>query len=313
MGLERQSAEFRVALDWADAAFGLANPNAYFAELGHATPGTNAMATLIVVSPGDPTVSPNEGLSVAVSSGLVPHLPAESLLSYAALATDTTPTLLASSLRQPTAELAVSHGHLAEGAPWLMRHDPAPLLCGVNRVAATTLPEICQPSCESNADCPQDTTCIDDTCQAETPSAELCAESLYDADRLSGDLTGTNAESAVYPLRLGRYSGTTSANNLATIWQPRTIDRDDVGAPSPLHPNWPFVALTLPLVHPRGSHGLPNDDLCERFRFGTYIPHLLARFLVTQGRDAPPILDWSEQTCLSDPQALSLCDFSNSP
>jgi hypothetical protein len=313
LGLERQSAEFRSAIDWAEAAFGLANPGAFFAELGRATPGPDAVGTLIVLSPGDPVVAPDEGLSIAIASGLIPHLPADSLMAHPEFAIETTPTLFSKSVHRPTAELALSLGHFAEGAPWLMRDDPEPLVCGVNRVDASTPSTVCQPTCETDADCPNETTCVNHTCQPATVSVELCAQSLYDADRLSDDLSGTNAQGAIYPLRIGRYAGMPTADNLAMLWQPRTSATTSLGVSAPLHPNWPFVALSLPLAMPRGSHGIPSDNVCQRFRFGTYVPHLVARFLLTRGRDFPPISNWFEQSCLSVPEAPSTCSFLDLP
>jgi hypothetical protein len=309
LGFERQSEEFRLALDWANEAFGLADPLAFLSHHGQTSPGGNTTATLLLVTPGNPSVAPDEGVRAAVALGLVPHLPDDSLSLHPGVAADTTPTLLSASLRRPTAELALSVSHLSEGVPRLMRHDPDPLQCGVNRIdAAEDLLAVCEPSCGSDTDCPTDTACRDGSCKAPPPSAETCAMSLADSDALAGDLAGTRAELSLHPLRLVRYAGSATADNLANLWQPRTQMDDDTSL-TPTHPDWPLSALAIPLTHPRGAHGIPNDDVCQRFRFGTYVPNLLADFLASGGTRYLPAWLPGAQTCLAQPNARWQCSF----
>lgn len=311
LGLERQSVEFRNALDWAEAAFAPANPTTFFAELGHSKPGSDATGTLILLSPGDPLVLPDEGLSVAVASGLVPNLPADSLITRPELAFDTTPTLLAGALKFPTVEQAIADGHLAESAPWLIRHDPAPVVCGVNRVDVDTLPDICRPGCATDTDCPVDSYCNAQRCEPHSIGDDLCAQSLYDEDYLAGDVSGLNAQNAVEPLRLGRYAGSPTSKNLASLWQPRaTASSTDASVPT--HPDWPLTVLSVPLSNARGAHGIPTDNVCQRFRFGTYVPHLISRFLLTDGTAFPPITNWGDHSCLEKPLAKQVCSFLDS-
>jgi hypothetical protein len=307
LGLERQSEEFRLALDWATEAFGLADPLAFLGHASRLQPGTNAQATLLVVSPGNPAVGPDEGVDAAVALGLVPHLPDDALSLHPSLASDATPSALANKLRRPTAELALSVAHLAEGVPRLMRHDPEPLTCGVNRTEDRTLSAVCEPPCASDADCPIDTACLESTCKATPPSVETCAMSLADADALAGALAGTRTEVASQPLRLARYAGRPTAESLDDLWQPRTLNPKDDDAPS--HPGWAWSALALPLTHPLGAHGIPNDDLCQRFRFGTYVPNLFADFLISGGSRYAPVSAPDLQTCLANPDAWNQCRF----
>ncbi|MGC4066115.1 MAG: D-cysteine desulfhydrase family protein [Polyangiaceae bacterium] len=308
LGIERQSEEFRLALDWANQAFGFADPLAFLAHESLRQPGTAAPATLLVVSPGNPNVGPDEGVGAAVAIGLVPQLPDDALSLHPSLAADTTPSLLANALRRPTAEIALSVSHIAEGVPRLMRHDPEPLECGVNRADDETLRTVCEPTCVRDLDCPTDTTCREGTCKTTTPSVEMCAMSLADADALAGALAGTRTEVSLQPLRLARYAGMATVDNLPDLWQPR-MSMNEVGEVDPVHPGWALSVLALPLTHPLGAHGIPNDDICQRFRFGTYVPNLLADFLTSGGSRYAPISIPNQQTCLAEPDAWDRCRF----
>jgi hypothetical protein len=314
LGLERQSIELKNTIAWADVAFGKANPTTFFAALGQKSAGENAVGSLIILSPGDPLVSPSEGLAIAVASGLVPYLPPEFLADrkHFDMAADTTPSLLFQDLGQITAQTSLSMGHLAESAPWLMRHDPAPVECGINRVASGILPEICQPDCQSDTDCPKNSLCIDQRCETAKVSRDLCGQYLFDFDHLAGDAPGTNEQTAVIPTRLTRYAGTIDATNLAALWLPRTssdFDNTENGPSTPGAPNWPLTALALPLSDPRGGHGIPMDNVCQRFRFGSYLPHLIARFFLSRARSYSPVSDGKDQSCLALPNAQLTCPF----
>jgi hypothetical protein len=98
---------------------------------------------------------------------------------------------------------------------------------------------------------------------------------------------------------LARYAGRPNVDNLTELWSPQSR----VLGPSvqPTHPSWPFVALALPLADPLGSHGIPRDDLCQQFRFGTYLPYLIGRFIATGGTDYPPVTNRETQLCLAHP------------
>jgi len=314
LGLERQTPEFRSALDWAESAFQLANSASYFSRLAESAPGPDATGTLIVVSPGDPLVAPDEGVRLAVAAGLVPNLPADTLAARAATARDTTPTPLASSLRASTAELALSASHLAEGVPRLLRHDPEPANCGVNHTLDAAMSFICAPDCSDSRQCPRDTFCgASATCEVGVPSSATCAEYLFDADRLADGTTGLNSESAIIPYRLGRYAGKISENHLTELWQPRAAIKSGSAITVPLHPNWPMTALALPLSQPQGSHGIPTDDQCQQFRWGTYLSQVFAQFLSTEGRSYPPISEWPTQSCYASSNVITDCATQSTP
>jgi hypothetical protein len=314
LGLERQSVELKNTIDWADVAFGEANPTTFFATLGQKSPGPNATGTLIILTPGDPLVSPSEGLAIAVANGLVPYLPPEYLADqkHFEMAQDTTPSLLFQGLVQNTAQSSLLIGHLAESAPWLMRHDPAPVECGVNRVTSGILPEICQPFCQTDTECPKNSLCVDQQCESATVSRDLCGQYLFDFDYLAGDAPGTNEQTAVIPTRLTRYAGTIDATNLAALWLPRTsvdFNNNESGTTTPMTQDWPLTALALPLSDPRGGHGIPMDNVCQRFRFGSYLPHLIARFFLSRARTYSPVSDGKDQSCLALPNAQLTCPF----
>ncbi len=282
LGLERQSSELLHALDLAASAFTLANPAPFVADLAQPIHPTDSRGVLLSISSGDTIVPNDEGLTLARAARLIPRFPPENLDTYWELAADTTPRV-ASALTKPTAAARVEGARLDEGVPRLSRFPPNKSNCGSN---VTSAPDL-------SASCP--TPPLDE---------EKCSQSLPDLDALAGTEAGFGAVQPIPSLRLARYAGLPESGNLTDLWSPQSR----VIGPSvqPSHPNWPFVAMALPLANPWGSHGIPRDDLCQRFRFGTYLPYLFGQFIATGGTDYAPVTNRETQQCLAQP---STCTF----
>lgn len=299
LGLERQSSEFSQALDLAAAAFSLANPAPFLAELAQPANPQATGGLLLSISPGDPTVTPDEGMRLARAAGLVPRFPPESLLLYPEIAAETTPEVLAKALPNPTPAAHVEWARLDEGVPRLRRFPPGAANCGVNVSMTPRSAALCRPPCSVDADCSGYMMCgTDGTCVVPSPTEEICAESLPDLDGLAGSQSGFGAFRPVPFLRLARYSGRLTAERLGELWDPQSRQLGPLVQPT--RPDLPFVAMALPLVDPLGSHGIPVDDICQRFRFGNYIANLVGQFVATGGKDYPPVTDRKTQQCLAD-------------
>jgi hypothetical protein len=140
-----------------------------------------------------------------------------------------------------------------------------------------------------------------------TVSEELCAQYLPDLDALAGTRSGFGAQQPIPPLRLARYAGRIDFDNISELWSPQS--RLIGLSVQPTHPDWPFVALALPLANPLGSHGIARDDVCQGFRFGTYMTYLLGQFVASGGTDYAPITHRDTQLCLANPQECTFLKF----
>ncbi|HMA91573.1 MAG TPA: dickkopf-related protein, partial [Polyangiaceae bacterium] len=306
LGLERQSSEVLAAIDYASAAFSLANPAPFLAALTQPTRPSDSNGVLIVLSPGDPSVPPDEALSLANAARLVPRFPPSNLTDYPEQAGETTPEKLAKALRKPTAADRLEWAHLDEGVPRLQRFPPDASSCAPNSTTDPSLESLCHPTCTEDAQCAPTMLCMDGKCQASIPGEQLCSESLPDVDALADRDSPFGAVQPVPSLRLVRYAGAMDANNLEALWQPQF--RITGPMVQPTHPDWPLVALSIPLADPWGSHGIVRDDVCHKFRFGNYVPYLVGHFVATRGTAYAPISNRDEQTCLQAPKT-SDCDF----
>ncbi|HEY5960738.1 MAG TPA: hypothetical protein VIV60_29490, partial [Polyangiaceae bacterium] len=276
LGLERQSAEFAQTLDWAASAFSLSNPSTFVAQLTQPTAATQAAGLLLSIAPGNSRFPPDAGLLLARAAQLVPRFTPDNLNQFPASAADITPLSLSSALPRPTAALSVEWARLDEGVPRLRRFPPDASPCGTNVTSAPEFASLCHRSCVNDQDCFGHMECAaDSTCQMPVPSPLTCQQFLPDMDALADDAAGFGVFRAVPFLRLTRYVGTLRADNADELWAPQS--RHVGRFVEPTHPDWPLVALALPLADPLGSHGIPPDDLCERFRFGNYLPFLFGR------------------------------------
>jgi hypothetical protein len=308
LGLERQSTELLQALDWAGAAFALANPSSSVATIAQSVAAVDINGLLLSVSPGNPEYPPDAGLALARAARLIPRFVPDNLKRFPELAADTTPPSLSAALPRRTAALSIEWSHLDEGVPRLRRFPPDASSCGTNVTSAPESAPLCHRSCTSKLDCFGGMECATNaTCQMPLPAAQTCQQYLPDMDALAGDEAGFGAFRAVPFLRLTRYAGTLKANNADELWTPQSRHVGRLVAP--IHPDWPLIALALPLSNPLGSHGIPADDLCQRFRFGNYLTYLFGRFMSSGGRDYPPVTDRDAQLCLEDPIKNSSCKF----
>jgi hypothetical protein len=297
------------AIDIAASAFMLANPAPFVAELAQPNNPPASRGLLMSLSPGDKVVPPDEGMALGRAARLIPRFPPENLPRYPEMAAETTPSVLSSALGKPTAAARIEWAHSEEGVPRLKRFPPDASTCGTNVVGDSGLDSMCHPACDVNLDNPCDgaMSCVQGTCQTLAPSPEDCAESLPDLDALAGKLPGFGAVQPIPLLRLARYAGHLRADNLADLWRPQS--RLIGSLVQPTHPDWPFVAMAMPLADPLGSHGIPRDDLCQRFRFGNYVAYLLGRFIATQGTDYPPVTSRDTQQCLANPTNVDNCQY----
>lgn len=307
LGLERQSIEFRRALDLAAAAFSSANPASFVSALSQPTQPTDSKGLLLVVSPGDAVVPPDDGIGLAVAARLVPQLPADDLERFPALAPDVTPAELANALRKKTASARIDWARLQEGVPRLQRFPPDASTCTVNINTDTTLQELCRPTCLESSTCASGLQCINGRCDASVPTEAACSESLADVDALANEDSPFGAIRPVPYLRLARYAGELRADNLKEMWQPQFRILGPLV--QPLHPDWPIIALSLPLAHPWGSHGILRDNLCHAFRFGNYVPYMIGHFIATNGTQYAPIFKRDTQQCLQAPRNAAGCEF----
>lgn len=281
VGLERQSSELLHALDLAGAAFSPANPAPFVSELAQPNHPTDARGLLLSVTPGDSVVTPDEGLMLARAARLVPTFLPKTLETYWELAADVTPSI-ASALTKPTAAARVEEARLQEGAPRLERFPVNLSICGSNESSDSGLAAVCtEPKL----------------------TEERCAQYLPDLDALAGTAAGFGARQPVPSLRLARYAGRPEFDNLTELWSPQS--RVIGLAVQPTHPDWPFVALALPLADPLGAHGMARDDLCRGFRFGTYMAYLVGQFIASGGTDYPPVTRRDTQQCLATPESCS--------
>lgn len=307
LGLERQSSELHRAIDLAAAAFAHTSPAPFVASLSQPTDPTDSKGVLVLVSPGDPSVPPDEGLGLAVAAKLVPNLPADTLADLPEMAADTTPVELASALRTRTATARIELARLDEGVPRLRRFPPDASACAPNFTSDATKDVLCRATCSDSSDCPLVAQCLNGRCEALAPSEAECAESLVDLDSLASEDSPFGAVRPVPYLRLARYAGMLRAENLKEMWQPQFRILGPLA--QPLHPDWPLVALALPLANPWGSHGIVRDDLCHSFRFGNYVPYLIGHFIASSGTKYAPVINRDTQQCLQNPRDLANCDF----
>lgn len=306
-GLERQSSELRRVLDLAGAVFSSANPTPFVAALSQPARPMDSRGMLIIVSPGDAIVPPDEGLGLAIAAKLVPQLPADGLARFPDLASDVTPMELANALRKPTAAARIDWARLLEGVPRLQRFPPDASACAQNVNTDAAIEQLCRPTCLESSSCAPGLQCVSGRCDPSTPTEVSCSESLADVDALANEDSPFGAIRPVPYLRLARYAGALRADNLKEMWQPQYRILGPLV--QPLHPDWPVVALSLPLASPWGSHGIVRDDLCQAFRFGNYVPYMIGHFAATRGTQYAPIVRRETQQCLQSPRATTGCDF----
>ncbi len=280
LGYERQSNALSTLFELGEQALADIDPSAFVAEMTNTAKKEHQRGLLLVVTPGNASVPPNQGIGLARAAGLIPSLSNHASVDHPEFARYVLPPSLVSVWGSATVDEQLELGDLEEAAPWLLRHPPEPGACGNNQ--------------------------LDPSCVGSAPAWD-CLTTLFDLDSLDEGQTGWGAYRAVPSLRLVRKVGPLSTDSLDDLWEPRAaLGRDLSYVPSS---QTPLVALAIAMTSPSGSHGLVADDVCQRFRMGAYTIHLIGQFLATGGTDYPPVSHPDTHTCLAASNPREACDF----
>ncbi len=267
LGYLRQSPNFRRLMNLTQAAVDPSDP-VNFAPYYTLRPAYGIDGAVLPPRPilssttvGDPLVPAAGGSSFARAAGALPFLPPDAATRFPEYADYATPKALYDAWGGRTANQVLVDGGAIESLSRMKRTRGGPA-CRVNY----------RPSTE---------------CSSAPTDANICGETLFDADWHSEGRDAFDAPHPTAPLRLARVAGlrATDPASLTAAWAPRLrgVGTKDGAA-------WtadaPIVAAVYAYINALGQHVWTFTEPCKAFDDVVYYDHMMGRFFASGGKDA---------------------------